>query len=191
MYLFINIFNKDRGRSNTMEERKKTGKSYLWALFAFLLAVAADQFTKWLAVTYLKDQDPLIIIPGVFRFRYLENRGAAFGILQNRQIVFAVGALLIFFAVVFIYGRIPQKRRFVPLRVCAILLASGAIGNLIDRLARNYVVDFCYFNLIDFPIFNVADCYVVIGCILFGILILFYYKDQEFDWVLQKKGSRS
>lgn len=113
------------------------------------------------------------------------------GILQNRQIVFAVGALLIFFAVVFIYGRIPQKRRFVPLRVCAILLASGAIGNLIDRLARNYVVDFCYFNLIDFPIFNVADCYVVIGCILFGILILFYYKDQEFDWVLQKKGSRS
>lgn len=96
-----------------------------------------------------------------------------------------------FFAVVFIYRRIPQKRRFVPLRVCAILLASGAIGNLIDRLARNYVVDFCYFNLIDFPIFNVADCYVVIGCILFGILILFYYKDQEFDWVLQKKGSRS
>ena len=175
MYLFINIFNKDRGRSNTMEERKKTGKSYLWALFAFLLAVAADQFTKWLAVTYLKDQDPLIIIPEVFQFRYLENRGAAFGILQNRQIVFAVGALLIFFAVVFIY---------------AILLASGAIGNLIDRLARNYVVDFCYFNLIDFPIFNVADCYVVIGCILFGILILFYYKDQEFDWVLQKKGSR-
>ncbi len=174
-----------------MEERKKTGKSYLWALFAFLLAVAADQFTKWLAVTYLKDQDPLIIIPGVFQFRYLENRGAAFGILQNRQIVFAVGALLIFFAVVFIYGRIPQKRRFVPLRVCAILLASGAIGNLIDRLARNYVVDFCYFNLIDFPIFNVADCYVVIGCILFGILILFYYKEQEFDWVLQKKGSRS
>ena len=176
MYLFINIFNKDRGRSNTMEERKKTGKSYLWALFAFLLAVATDQFTKWLAITYLKDQDPLIIIPGI---------------LQNRQIVFAVGALLIFFAVVFIYGRIPQKRRFVPLRVCAILLASGAIGNLIDRLARNYVVDFCYFNLIDFPIFNVADCYVVIGCILFGILILFYYKDQEFDWVLQKKGSRS
>ena len=92
-----------------MEERKKTGKSYLWALFAFLLAVAADQFTKWLAVTYLKDQDPLIIIPGVFQFRYLENRGAAFGILQNRQIVFAVGALLIFFAVVFIYGRIPQS----------------------------------------------------------------------------------
>ena len=68
-----------------MEERKKTGKSYLWALFAFLLAVAADQFTKWLAVTYLKDQDPLIIIPGVFQFRYLENRGAAFGIRRHRK----------------------------------------------------------------------------------------------------------
>ena len=51
-----------------MEERKKTGKSYLWALFAFLLAVAADQFTKWLAVTYLKDQDPLIIYREYFSF---------------------------------------------------------------------------------------------------------------------------
>lgn len=172
-----------------MEERKKTGKSYLWALFAFLLAVAADQFTKWLAVTYLKDQDPLIIIPGVFQFRYLENRGAAFGILQNRQIVFAVGALLIFFAVVFIYGRIPQKRRFVPLRVCAILLASGAIGNLIDRLARNYVVDFCYFNLIDFPIFNVADCYVVIATFSLILLFFFFYSDEELEF-LSFKGAK-
>lgn len=145
--------------------------------------MAADQFTKWLAVTYLKDQDPLIIIPGVFQFRYLENRGAAFGILQNRQIVFAVGALLIFFAVVFIYGRIPQKRRFVPLRVCAILLASGAIGNLIDRLARNYVVDFCYFNLIDFPIFNVADCYVVISTLLLILLFFFVYSDEELEFL--------
>lgn len=172
-----------------MEDRKKRGKSYLWALTAFALAVAADQFTKWLAVTYLKNQDPFIVIPGVFQFQYLENRGAAFGIMQNHQYVFAIGAILIFLIVLLIYGRIPQTRRFVPLKVCAVLLASGAIGNLIDRLAWNYVIDFCYFNLIDFPIFNVADCYVVIGCILFGILILFYYKDQELDWVLPKKGA--
>ena len=74
--------------------------------------------------------------------------------------------------------------------VCT-MLVSGAIGNLIDRVRFGYVRDFIYFKLINFPVFNVADCYVVIGCILFGILILFYYKDQEFDWVLQKKGSRS
>ena len=74
--------------------------------------------------------------------------------------------------------------------VCT-MLVSGAIGNFIDRVRFGYVRDFIYFKLINFPVFNVADCYVVIGCILFGILILFYYKDQEFDWVLQKKGSRS
>ena len=90
---------------------------------------------------------------------------------------------MIFFAVVFIYGRIPQKRRFVPLRVCAILLASGAIGNLIDRLARNYVVDFCYFNLIDFPIFNVADCYVVISTLLLILLFFFVYSDEELEFL--------
>ena len=127
--------------------------------------MAADQFTKWLAVTYLKDQDPLIIIPGVFQFRYLENRGAAFGILQNRQIVFAVGALLIFLRSSSFTGEFRRKKICFVKSMCD---PSGIrrIGNLIDRLARNYVVDFCYFNLIDFPIFNVADCYVVIGCIL-------------------------
>ena len=85
----------------------------------------------------------------------------------------------------------PAGKRYLPLMCSLFLLVSGAVGNMIDRLTQKYVVDFLYFKLIDFPIFNVADCYVVIGCILFGILILFYYKDQEFDWVLQKKGSRS
>ena len=98
-----------------MEERKKTGKSYLWALFAFLLAVAADQFTKWLAVTYLKDQDPLIIIPGVFQFRYLENRGAAFGILQNRQIVFVSWSIVDFFC-----GRLHLRENSAEKKICSV-----------------------------------------------------------------------
>ena len=172
-------------------KKKKKSKSYLIACCAFFIAVAADQFTKWLAVTYLKYQDPVIVIPGVFQFQYLENRGAAFGILQNHQYIFAIGAVLILIGVIWIYGRIPDTRRFIPLKICAVLLASGAVGNLIDRLALNYVVDFCYFNLIDFPIFNVADCYVVVGCILFGVLLLFYYQDHEFDWLMPKKGQKA
>ena len=133
----------------------------------------------------------MVVIPGVFQFQYLENRGAAFGILQNHQYIFAIGAVLILIGVIWIYGRIPDTRRFIPLKICAVLLASGAVGNLIDRLALNYVVDFCYFNLIDFPIFNVADCYVVVGCILFGVLLLFYYQDHEFDWLTSKKGQKA
>lgn len=64
-----------------------------------------------------------------------------------------------------------------------------AVGNLIDRVRLNYVIDFFYFKLIDFPIFNVADCYVVVACIIFAFLILFYYKeDSDFDFLRKQKN---
>ena len=75
--------------------------------------------------------------------------------------------------------KLPDEKKFVPLRICITLITAGAAGNLIDRVVQGYVVDFLYFILIDFPIFNVADCYVVIACILFIVLILFYYKDDN------------
>ena len=61
---------------------------------------------------------------------------------------------------------------------------------MIDRMVQNYVVDFFYFSLIDFPIFNVADCYVVIGCFLFALLIFFYYKDEELDFIFPVKENK-
>ena len=68
-----------------------------------------------------------------------------------------------------------------------VLLGAGAVGNLIDRMVQSYVVDFLYFKLIDFPIFNVADCYVTAGAILLAILILFVYKDEELGFLSLKK----
>lgn len=155
------------------------------------VSIGLDQFTKHLAVVHLKGQKPFVLIKGVFEFYYSENRGAAFGMLQGRQGFFFLIAAAVILAVLWAVYRMPARKRYLPLMCSLFLLVSGAVGNMIDRLTQKYVVDFLYFKLIDFPIFNVADCYVVIGCILFGILILFYYKDQEFDWVLQKKGSRS
>lgn len=92
----------------------------------------ADQFTKWLAVTYLKDQDPLIIIPGVFQFRIWKTVGLYLEPAESADCICS-------WSIVDFCGRLhlrenSAERRFVPLRVCAILLASGAIGNLIDRL---------------------------------------------------------
>lgn len=79
-------------------------------------------------------------------------------------------------------------KKYMPLRICSILLIAGAVGNLIDRVRLNYVIDFFYFKLIDFPIFNVADCYVVVACIIFAFLILFYYKeDSDFDFLRKQK----
>ena len=83
----------------------------------------------------------------------------------------------------------PENRRYLPLRSCAVLLCAGAVGNMIDRVRLGYVIDFFYFRLIDFPIFNVADCYVVAACIVFALLVLFYYREEDdFSFLSRKKG---
>ena len=73
------------------------------------------------------------------------------------------------------------------MEVLLVLLASGAIGNMADRAIYGYVTDFLYFELIDFPIFNVADCYVVIAAFTAAFYILFYYKDEDFEIFKLKK----
>ena len=162
----------------------KRGKRLLFDAFIAAVLLGFDQFTKYLAVTFLKDDGPFIIIDGVFQLRYLENRGAAFGMMQGRQYLFVAGAAVIVLLIAYFYQKMPMTKKYIPLRICAVLLCSGAIGNMIDRLKLNYVVDFFYFDLIDFPIFNVADCYVVVACIAFVFLILFYYKeDDDFAWI--------
>lgn len=173
-----------------MKDKKvKLIQSYLFAIISCFLLVGLDQFTKWLAVTHLKNQADLIIWKGVFKLEYLENRGAAFGIMQNKQFLFAIGAVLIVCLISFAYSRMPHTGRYYLLRICSVLVCAGAFGNLIDRLRQNYVVDFFYFELINFPIFNVADCYVVIACIMFAFSILFYYKEDELKCFTLRKGS--
>lgn len=170
-----------------MQHKNEVIKSYLAAIIFGIAAILLDQVTKWLAVTQLKGKDSIVLIPNVFELHYLENRGAAFGLFQNRQFLFLAGALIVLIVVGWLYGRMPHIARFYGLRVCAVLVCAGAAGNMIDRVSQNYVVDFFYFSFIDFPIFNVADCYVVAACILFAILILFYYKDEDFSWLSSHK----
>ena len=124
------------------------------------VSIGLDQFTKHLAVVHLKGQKPFVLIKGVFEFYYSENRGAAFGMLQGRQGFFFLIAAAVILAVLWAVYRMPAGRRYLPLMCSLFLLVSGAVGNMIDRLTQKYVVDFLYFKLIDFPIFNVADCYV-------------------------------
>ena len=85
------------------------------------------------------------------------------------------------------------RSRYIPLLITCTLLVSGAVGNFIDRVRFGYVRDFIYFKLINFPVFNVADCYVTVAVILFIILILFIYKEEEFDFIRlsKKKGDNN
>ena len=125
----------------------------------------------------------------MFELNYLENRGAAFGLLQNRQIFFVCVAILIFAFILYCYVRIPKTGRYLPLRLCGIFIVAGAAGNLIDRIRLGYVVDFFYFRLIDFPVFNVADIYGTVSFAVLLILIVFRYKEEELEFLGRKKGT--
>lgn len=163
-------------------------KKYIWGIILSAFLIAIDQLTKLCAVRYLKDKAPYRLIQGVFELSYLENRGAAFGILQNHDILFFVFTVIILAVLLYVYCvRIPNEKRYHVLHMIAILFFSGAVGNFIDRTMRNYVVDFFYFKLIHFPIFNVADIYIVVAA---GLLIgfgLFYYKDSDFERIFPSK----
>ena len=173
-------------------DRSKNVKALFWACIGFAAALLFDQYTKYLAVAHLKEQKPLVLIDGVFSLTYLENRGAAFGLFQNKQYLFVAGAAIILILVVFLYVRMPFSVRYCPLRICGVLLCAGAVGNMIDRIGQGYVVDFLYFKLINFPIFNVADCYVTISAFLLILLVFFYYREEEMAcFSLRKKEEKS
>ena len=162
-------------------------KNYFFALIGVLIALSIDIYSKAWVISNLRYQPPRIIIYNVFQLRYLENRGAAFGILYGQQYFLITATFLVLGFIFWFYHKVPAGKRFYPLRFCSILLVAGAIGNLIDRLRWGFVVDFLFLEIINFPIFNVADMYVVISCILFAILVLFFYKDHELEAFRFKK----
>ena len=163
-------------------------KQGIKAFIGCLLLVVLDQFTKVLALQNLKGQEPITIVPDVFQLLYVENRGAAFGILQNKQWVFLIITAIVLAALIWALPRMSRERHFLPLRLCLCFIGAGAVGNMIDRIFRGYVVDFFYFKLIDFPVFNVADIYVTTSAIVLIFHIVFLYKEEDFDRLFSKKG---
>ena len=172
-----------------MTEDKKKGKTWpsfiisLLFLVVILILVTLDQVSKFLAALYLKGTDGIVLIPGLLKLQYLENRGMAFGMLQGKQMIFIIFCLIFLGIIFFIFYRIPKNRYYLPLIVTGAFLAGGAAGNFIDRLVYGYVIDFIYLVFIDFPIFNIADIYVVSGGIALAAVILFRYKDQDFAFL--------
>ena len=156
-------------------------RHYMMAVVSVCILVFLDQFTKQIVVQQLKGQSAYVLIRNVFQLEYLENRGAAFGLFQNQRIFFYISVLVISLVVIWFYGKVPMEKKYLPLRICAVLILSGAFGNCIDRIRLNYVVDFFYFKLINFPIFNVADIYVTVAAFLLIVLVLFYYKEEDLE----------
>lgn len=169
---------------------KNRARDYIIAFLSVCVLVAFDQWTKWLAVVNLKGNDPYVVIDGILEFYYFENRGAAFGTMQNKQILFYILTPIILIVLIWFFTKLPRKKHFFPLKVLSVVLTAGAVGNLIDRVCNQYVVDFVYVRAIDFPIFNVADCYITISAILLILLYLFYYKEEELQEIFHKKKNK-
>lgn len=156
-------------------------------LISIIALILLDQYTKHLAVIHLKDKAAFNIINGVLEFNYLENKGAAFGMLQNQKIFFIFVAIVILSVIAYVLLKTPDDRKYTILHVLLSLIAAGAIGNMIDRIRYDYVVDFIYFVLINFPIFNVADIYVSVSTVILIILLLFFYKEKDLNFISFKQ----
>lgn len=141
------------------------------AIILILAIVILDQWTKYWASNYLQPRGTIPVIEDVFSFTYVENRGAAFGILQNQRWVFIVITVIICIGMAY-YLYIDNSLHPL-LRISLYLVLGGAIGNLIDRIKNGYVVDMFHVTLINFPVFNVADCFVVVGTIMLAYYLLF------------------
>lgn len=179
----------------TIFTSKKDYLSKLLPLLFITFLIAFDQFTKFLAISYVKPLHSIKIIENFFYFTFVENRGAAFGIFQGATSIFIVIALFVSISSIYFYNKPPKInniRNFTKFndfnsfksasdihstvwKISIVLLISGALGNMMDRIFRGYVVDMIHFIFWgnSFAVFNIADIYVCVGTFLLSILILF------------------
>lgn len=162
-------------------------KKYFILTLGVLLIVLFDQLTKIIVVNNLALGESKPVIEGVFEFQYLENTGMAWGMLSNQTWLLAIFSIVLMAGLIYVYHNIIGSRYYLPLRILIGCIIGGAIGNLIDRIRLGYVVDFLYFKLINFPIFNVADIFVTVSVILILILLIFKYKWKDLDVLLGDK----
>lgn len=171
--------------------RRKANVRKIRMLIIDILLIAAlifiDQFSKYLAVIRLKDKPAFPIINGILELNYLENHGAAFGMLQNQRVFFIFVEVIVLGAIAYILYKTPNSKKYTRMHILLSLIAAGAIGNMVDRIRLNYVVDFIYIVLINFPIFNLADVYVTFSTAILVLSLLFYYKESDLEFISLKQ----
>lgn len=164
-------------------------KIFILPIIIIGLLTALDQLTKFIITGNFSLYETKPVIEDVFAITYIQNTGVAWGMFKGKRVIFLV---LTFIALLFafrIYYNVHDKKKYIPIRICLILLISGALGNMLDRIRLGYVVDFFSFELINFPVFNVADIMVVVSIFLLFFLLLFKYSNEEFDEIMRLKIS--
>ena len=144
-------------------------------LFAALI-VAADQFTKFLTVANIALHQQVEFLPGVLGLTYVQNTGAAFSSFEGQQWLFALIFLLFTVGIIYEYFKKPMGFSTFE-RWCIAAIYGGGLGNMIDRIRLGFVVDMIETRFMEFPVFNVADCFITCGCILMMVSLIFFNKD--------------
>lgn len=148
------------------------------------LLTAFDQLTKFIITSSFELYESKPAIKNFLSFTYIQNRGMAWGMLQGKRVIFVALTIVILLLCFAIYSNIADKSKYRILRANMIILIAGALGNMLDRIKLGYVIDFFEVKFIEFPVFNVADIYVVVSMIMIFILIMFKYSNEEFDEIL-------
>lgn len=166
-------------------EHNKVSKTGMRVLFVAVtvLCVILDRVSKNLALRNLPLGTARPFLPGLLEFLRIENRGAAFGLLQGQMVFFFLITALILSGILYVLHRLPAMRRYILLVINLAVLTGGAVGNLWDRVSRGSVVDFLSLIPISFPVFNVADIFVTASAFGFVLLFCFYYKEDEFTFL--------
>ena len=145
-----------------------------YSLFAGAIA-AADQLTKYLVVRYIPLYQKLPLLPGVLGLTHMQNQGAAFSSFQGMQWLFALIFLVFTLAILYEYFKKPMP--FTKLeRWCVAAIYGGGLGNMIDRVRLGYVVDMVETEFMEFPVFNLADCFITCGCVVLMAHLAFFNK---------------
>lgn len=160
---------------------KKNFKIYILPILCIGLLTAFDQLTKFMVKSSFALYESRPLIKGVFHLTYIQNTGIAWGMFKDKRTIFLMLTVAVLIFCACFYAKIPDEKRFRPIRICLVFLVSGAIGNMIDRITLHYVVDFFDFCLIHFPIFNVADIYVTCSMLALILLTVFYYKEEDLE----------
>lgn len=171
-------------------DNKKQKIIYILPVIMISLLVAIDQLTKYIVKTSFRLQESKPIIKDIFELCYIQNDGVAWGMFGGKRIIFIIITLIVLAGCFYIYTNIDGMDKYKLLRIAMLVLVSGAAGNLIDRIRYGYVVDFFYFKLINFPVFNVADIYVVVSMFAIFLLISFKYSNEDIDEILGVKEDK-
>ena len=149
---------------------------YVWMVLLVLGIVGADQLTKYLTVANIPLYGQVEAIPGLFSLTYVRNTGAAWSAFQGMTWLFVL--VFVAFAVFIVWEFSRKRMGFTTLeRWCLVAVFGGGLGNMIDRLRLGFVVDMIKTDFMDFPVFNVADCFISCGCILLLVHLIFMNRD--------------